>query len=596
MRTWTWTLLLTVTLASLLPAALRAQTTVVSGTTRVAIDPTIARDLGIEVAGPPDASFRVTAGSALALASAPGDFEGFAAGSLRHQGGPLLRLATGTVDLRNFELAAATDPLELELRDAAGRAWLRVSSLQVTFQGDRLRLRNGDLLLGPGLSASLGRPELEGSFLGVVEADWGSSVPAAQGGGGAGGACDPSPTPPIDVALTEIESLTQAAREAGGRVAMAPSASLENVGSGAIPWNYPIAPDSPVGAHPFLLMQLYRLADGVLEQIGRADVKHAFFATNTGCGCVPGNVFFPGCADDYGVSTNLNRTYLAPRGEVTPRSGAWASLGSHFDGTPVNNVRNHFGNTDHDAFQHRLVVQEPELETAGARYFIEAWYLVAGDANLLNGVGHREVNPTLIGGTWSFPFVDAALAPGSILDAWVDPAGPAPGEESELLDTGEGRLQLAVRAVAVGGGLHRFEYALMNFDYDRQVRSFSVPLPPGQSATDAEFHDGDADPSNDWAVSIGGGAISWTAPAQAGLDWGELRSFGFSAPEPPFPTVVTLLPLEGDPTSVQIPSLGPPSSLPVRELPPGWRWALLGALLAGLLLLARRGARASAGG
>ena len=212
-----------------------------------------------------------------------------------------------------------------------------------------------------------------------------------------GGTCVGDFTQPIDLLMVSITGMTQAAREPGGRVAVAPSATVRNLGPGDVQWYRSIAPASPVGPHPFLVLNFYRLSGGVLEQIGRADVKHTFFATNTGCDCPGDQILYAGCDDLYGISTNLDRTNLAPRSEIDALAVSWTSLGSHFDGIPVDDFRDHGGDPAHDSFQHRLVVREPDLQTPGARYFYDGWYMAPNDTSLENSMGRREVGPGVRG-------------------------------------------------------------------------------------------------------------------------------------------------------------------------------------------------------
>ena len=182
----------------------------------------------------------------------------------------------------------------------------------------------------------------------------------------------------------------------------------------------------------------------MLEQIGRADLKHTFFATNTACDCPGGQILYAGCEDLYGISTNSIARTSRRAARSTRFTLAWSSLGSHFDGLPVDDFRHHGGNSAHDDFEHRLVVREPDLQTPGARYFYDGWYMAPNDTNLENSIGYREVAPAFAGSTWSFPTIDTGTMNGSILDVFVDPQNVQPGEATELLDTGAGRVQLAV--------------------------------------------------------------------------------------------------------------------------------------------------------
>ena len=47
------------------------------------------------------------------------------------------------------------------------------------------------------------------------------------------------------------------------------------------------------------------------------------------------------------------------------------------------------------------------------------------------------------------------------------------------MDTASGRLKVAVRATDLGEGQWRYDYAVMNLDFDPRVAAFSVPLPAG---------------------------------------------------------------------------------------------------------------------
>jgi hypothetical protein len=482
-----------------------------------------------------------------------------------------------------LELAAA--PHLLQLVDAHGEAWLSVGRPHAMLSPDGrvLAIENADLIVTPALAALLGRPELAGGYLGVLDATL-RLVPAP--GILAADDCIPDIGDPVDVELIVLESLTQAARS-GGRVAMAPSAELVNNGPGDVAWYRAIAPETPVGPHPFLALAMYRLAGGVLQQIGRADLKHAFFATNTNCPCDGGQVLFSGCEDTYGVSTNLNQKYLAPRSEIDAWNVTWSSLGSHFDGAPVDDYRDHEGSSDHDSFEHRLVVQETDLQTSGASYFVEAWYLAPYDTDLLNSLGHRRVTPGFAGSTWSFPPA-AAMQLGSILDVWVDPLSPGPGRQSSLVDTGQGRVQLAVSVTDLGSGVHHYERALQNFDFEPQLRSFSVPVRPESSVSNLGFGDGDTSSANDWTATQSADRVTWSAPSGNALDWGRLYNFRMDVDAPPIASKARMEPLAPGGT-LSAPTLAPA----VFATIPGVPWPLLGLALtlAGVMALRRAAPR-----
>ena len=560
------------------------------GVTSLRLDPQILGDLGIEVVGVNGASAGLRDGalgfaldaarSAVAFRGAAGDFEGFASADLRHAGGFALAVGGARVDLTGFRLVAAAPPHVLEVRDAQDRRWLFVGRPHAKLSPERLAVSYADLSLAPELAELLARPDLADHYVGVLDAELSlAAAPrgAARADGVLGGGCAGDFTQPIDLLLVQTSSLTQAARQAGVRVALAPGATVRNLGPGDVPWFRSIAPDSPVGPHPYLALHFYRLSGGVLEQVARADLKHTFFATNDLCPCPGDQILYAGCEDFYGISTNLDRTNLAPRSEIDARTLAWTSLGSHFDGVPVDDFRSH-GEAGHDAFEHRLVVREPDLLTPGARYFFDAWYMAPNDTDLENSMGHREVDPVLNASTWSFPTVDAGTENGSILDVFVDPQNVQPGQATELVETGAGRVHLAVVTTDLGGGDHHYEYALVNFDVERQIQSFSLALLPGQTVSNAGFGDGNANPLDDWSASVAGGKITWTAPAGNALDWGTLFNFRMDVDAAPVETMARLTPL----------AAGTPAVLTVRTLPEPGVWRPLAAGLA-LIALLRRG-------
>jgi hypothetical protein len=570
-----------------------------SGETSIRFDVDILTDLeiaivAVEQTAPPMHSggltFRVDVSSQIAFDAPGGDFEGFESIELRHTGGFALAISGQMLQFDGVPFSAAASPYNFALHDATGTPRLLVRSMHARLSpnGSSLHIANADLLIAPEFAALLGRPDLAGSYVGVLDAEFNFEISegAAQGAVAGSGACVADFGPAPDVELIGLESLTQSVRS-GGVVAMAPSAILRNNGPGDVHWNKAIAPDSPLGVHPYLALHFYRLAGGVIEQIGRSDLKHAFNAVNSNCACAGGNVLYVGCEDTYGVFTNLNRHHLAPREELDANTRSWVSLGSHFDGAPVDDFRSH-QEADHDDFDHRLTVLETDLQTVGAVYFMEGWYLAERDTNLLNSLGHREVVPTFGGSTWTFP-PDDSLKLGSVLDEFVDPGSPPPGTASELVDTGEGRVQLAVSTTDLGGGVFHYEYALMNFDFERQIRSFSVNRTASQTVSNADFGDVDDDAGNDWTVTINSTSIIWSAPPGNALDWGTLYNFRFDVDAAPVVSTARIEPLDpGNPGTFLLATLAPAAAnVPALQAP--WLTMLFGLfLLASWWLAAHR--------
>ncbi|TDJ32166.1 MAG: hypothetical protein E2O56_05745 [Gammaproteobacteria bacterium] len=129
-----------------------------------------------------------------------------------------------------------------------------------------------------------------------------------------------------------------------------------------------------------------------------------------------------------------------------------------------------------------------------------------------------------------------------MIDHYVDPDNPAPGRDSQMVTTPDGRLRVAVRTTDLGGGQYRYHYAIMNLDHDTGIESFSVPAPRSVQTGDTGFKDGDST-ADDWNVDIAGGMVTWTAPsASEVLTWGVLYSFSIIAGDSPEPSTLVLTP------------------------------------------------------
>ena len=585
-------LLLLLALASLAGASspARAEHWVApSAVTSVELDPNVLGDLGIRIVSLEETAARTEAGvpafatvppSELRFRAPGGDFERFDTGRLVHAGGFVLAFPDGArLSLEGFrlEVAALPDDFLWVAADGTPAFVLRDMQFAPSFDRRQLELRNLSVHLTPALAARLGWPALAGTWVGTVHVVLPALLPPASGAG-AGAVCPETPGP-IDVELTEIGNLSQVAREAGVRVALSPSATLENVGEGSVEWYQSIAPSENVGPHPYLSMAFYKLEPGGrVVQLGLSDVKHAFFAVNNDCPCAGGPILYAGCSDVYGVSTNANRAYLAPREEVDPFTGAWQRVGSHFDqclalGTPpcnpatddADDFRDHGGdspvNLYHDAFEHRLVVPESELSVAGTRYFVEAWYVAAGDVDLANSMGRREVDASLEGSVWDFEFL-GDLEPGSMLDE----LDGAESYVSEALGS-NGRVGWASEATDLGDGRYRYRYTLMNFDYTPGFTAARVDLPDGATGEAFDFAGLGDRPETEWSVSVESDPVQveWVAPPGLELDWGELVSFGFESDAPPGSGALLVTAVEAQvvtdvalPATVPVPEPGVP--------------------------------------
>lgn len=557
------------------------------------------RNLGFEVAGlrttgtrtphplsvtPASApTFSSTEAISLEAAIGADGFHGWERGTLQLQGGFRLRGPAGDFDFTSLELRPGARPGSFELVDRTGTPMIGTVYAQWLFDAEKgaLRYLNADLEILPALAGHLGDARYAGVIVGVLDIDFQlrtGAIPAAP---------TPSPDkaiPPcgdwsgtVDVGLVNMSSIAQAGiATINGRsvVVVLPSAELKNLGTANVPWFAKFNTGNATwrDQHPFLVWQMARSKDGVFEPLGRSDLKHAFLTLNTGCSagaCTTSDTLGIGCADVYGTSTNNSVGSLAPRSEVSAFTGIWAhcfGTASHFDTN--GDCTQDFSGSGENSFTHGLKAAEADLQVAGATYYVEAFYIVRNDSNIFNSMGYRQVAPAKPASTWSFPTV-GAYATGPAINAWVNPTTPGADADNKTLDTGEGRVQLAVRVTPVAGspGKFRYAYALQNHDFDRRIKSFRVPFPTaGLTLENMVFADGDGFAANNWTAAVDAGGITWTAPAAttppAELDYASFFAFRFDADQGGSAAQAALGVFEaGAPTELTIQTMAPASGV-----------------------------------
>lgn len=539
------------------------------GSTSFRFDPDLLDELSISIQGPApepasdmpgELEFSISDSSQLELWAPRAAWDGFADGSLSHSGRLIIEWPGGSIESEGFTLRpAAADALELV--DSAGNALFRLDYIHTMLYPNeqRMTLWNMDMSLTPWLADHMGYPDMARLVIAMAFAQTNLDLPAGAQLDGAG--CSvPNWHDGVnfltDVELSSLGSVQQVARQAGVRVAIAPSATLRNVGSADVPWHrkFTTAPGGTYpepydrDQHPFLVWAMYRIVDDIPQQIGQSAVKHAFFSVNSSCDCPGGHILWSadntgnhqGCGDTYGVGTNDSPTNLGIRDELPAFTGAWEQCGSMFAPSatppgPCNQTNS--GNTG-DSFERRLVVEESALETANATYFFEGWYVIRDDVDIFNTMAHKSVTPSF-GSSWSFPAGVHTLGPA--IDSWVPPGTSDDMQAHTVEATTEGHYSLAVKVTDLGGGSFRYVYALMNYDFDPKFAAFAIPLPAGIDASNVQYLDGDNNGANDWSSSMDAGALTWTAPDSASaLEWGFMATFVFEIEIPPSEGPVTL--------------------------------------------------------
>jgi hypothetical protein len=525
--------------------------------------------------------------------SAPhGAIREFTGGYLQYHGGLTLTVGDRTLDATDFRMAPHPDfPTRFRLLDRAGTPWAVLDHGHFELVDDArghehgaLEIRHANLSMTSELAALVGDPGLEGQPFGraslrapVVRAGAITAVRGSQ-------CSDPNwPTDPgfeadislIDMAQYRTDPTVGAVAcpgcdgASGGIVAVTPNATLENTGTADVPWwEQFTAPQEPYGndQHPYLVWNLYRLDDGRFEQIGVSGLKHAFFTINDNCPCPGGNVVWVGCQDVYSIASNNINRYLAPRGEIIPATGQWGRCGSLFDadcdGQQSRNERSD------GPLDNRMLVVESDLADPGARYFIEAWYVVRDDIDRFNTMGWREIDPTWNGSIWTFPTV-GEFTQGPALDAWADDAGAR--WDRVVVETEDGALSVVVRAFDTGGGW-RYDYVVMNHDWMRAVTAGAEPdlqiisnlgftaveLPRDPAGAVGSLSSARADRSRggDWPGVVEAEFVRWSDPGDTPLDWGRGFRFSLTADQAPGPSTLRLSPGDGSP-DLGAPILGP---------------------------------------
>lgn len=538
------------------------------GSTAFSFDADLLEELGITVSAPrrPAGSnmpgefeFRIRGGSRLHLWAPKAAYDGFAAGELDHSGRLTIDWPGGRLETRGFILRPESAKT-LELIDADGNRWFRLDYIHPMLHREegRATLWNMDLRFSPWLAERMGYPDLANFVIGGAFTRTGLDVPAGAPEGGQ--VCGPPNWDDggdfyTDVELSNLGSVQEVAREAGVRVAIAPSATLRNVGTADVPWYEKF--DTPVGGdypppydrdqHPFLVWAMYRIVDGIPQQIGQSAVKHAFFSTNTTCDCAGGHILWSGesspdglgCTDTYSVSNNDSPNHLGVREEVPAFTGEWEQCGSMFapGATPPGPCNETVSGDTADGFERRLVVEEEELETPNATYYFEGWYVIRDDVDIFNTMAHKSVTPTF-GSTWTFPA--AAHTQGPAIDSWVPPGTLAATEAHARETTSHGHYSIAVKVTPLEMGMHRYVYALMNYDFDPRFSSFALQVPEGVAVSNIQYLDGDSNAANDWTSSMAGGHLVFTAPGGAALEWGYMATFIFEANQAPVEGVIEL--------------------------------------------------------
>ena len=299
-----------------------------------------------------------------------------------------------------------------------------------------------------------------------------------------------------------------------------------NIGTVPLQWI------SSTNDHPVIGQQLYRVRDGIFEQIGMSWLKHGFFALqgNLCGGCTPhpnGSALGVGCSDPYGSSLNGSQGSLGPRNEVNASTGLYPYPPTYGAGI-----------VDSTSSRLRVPSSLVTSQPAGTKFFIEGQYVTKDDAaagNHHNNASYREITMSSSGnGSLTGPTVQEMPA----ITAW-----PSVNPTALVVDydvPGDGRFYLGTNAIPLSGGMTRYVVAVHNLNSFLAAHAVHIAMPGGATVTnfefrDADYHSGELYQSSDWNGSFSGGSVSFVSPHPHGtpnasaLRWGSCATFIFES-------------------------------------------------------------------
>ncbi len=308
--------------------------------------------------------------------------------------------------------------------------------------------------------------------------------------------------------------------------------------------------------HPVIQVSIYRMLNGRMEQLGVSFVKHSFASLQgnaCGFGCSGGGDFSHlgvGCSDPYGAGLNGSQADLGPRSEINAWDGQFVY--------PYTSI-NQSGNT---IFK-RIQVPRADMQSAGAVYIAEGQYVIKDEFGQFqadgvtptsyNNVSYKRMSIQASGGATT---TGGTNHHESALIAWQEHGlgvnTPDPDVTvATIAVPNEGKLEVASKAVDLGDGTWRYEYAVHNQNSHMSIASFSVPNPGSTSGHyfhDIDYHDSvdAAIDGTDWAPVEGSNSISWSTtpfasnPNANAIRWGTTYNFSFISDNAPEEGVVTV--------------------------------------------------------
>ncbi len=312
-----------------------------------------------------------------------------------------------------------------------------------------------------------------------------------------------------------------------------------NIGDTTLQWIDEPGPNE--NRHPVIAQNLYRMDvnQGQFEMLGMTWLKHGFLALQgTLCCDCPGNppsgdALFPGCSDPYGAGLNGTQGGMGPRSEVNANSGFYPEPHGNLAAT--------------NALSGRITASEAQLTVANALYFVEGIYVAPDDAEAGNDYNNTSYRRVTVNGSFDLSTTGSTVRGDPAIFAWqrhgLGLNNPDPDVTIVTVDDAQdGRYFIGSKAINLGGGNYRYEYAIFNLNSDLSGGSFTVPFPAGASITTAEFvdvdYDGEPYANTDWSINIDtvNNEVVFSSPQtfaqnanSNALRWGTMYNFRFNA-------------------------------------------------------------------
>lgn len=289
---------------------------------------------------------------------------------------------------------------------------------------------------------------------------------------------------------------------------------------------------------PIIMQNMYRIKNGVMQQIGlQSFMKHSFCALSEhGCGACQStdcDTLGIGCADTYGAG--LNSGGNCPRSDVNGFTGYYPYP---FSISP----------TGPSVLRGNLQIANVDVDpgyNASARYFIEAQYVAADDmaaGNGHNNASWREIIFNSVSSTSPVSNGPSATHPGeSAIEAWA-------GIDSSVdlnvqFAPNDGKIIVGVKVIDNGNGSYEYHYAVYNMNCDRSIGSISIPT-TGEIVSNLGFHDvnyssAEIYSGTDWNGTAYLDFVTWDTQTYSqnqnanAIRWGTMYNFNFTSLSPP---------------------------------------------------------------